>query len=203
MYSGILQIILINSYAFMNEAPHFLGSYILRKTNDLTLNPKYTYLILNENNIKLQTITTTGIFGTKISRTGNIRFIKNYKTIFNPFYFITIGKKLNNMIVDNDLLIEVIFTNRNKYSYSLFGIQYPDFKYKSIAYNDRLKKLRIKQKNYTFYMYDEKNDYFYIFDLLKNFNKMPYVEAQFNTLLFTQLISFISNLILVKLLDLL
>ena len=64
------------------------------------------------------------------------------------------------------------------------------------------KLVRVKQKNYNFYITDKQT--YYLFDLCPNLigNKLPYVETPINTLLFTQILGFLSNLLLVKFLDL-
>jgi hypothetical protein len=190
------------SNGLLNEAPYFMGTYLLRKTNDESLMSSYTYLILNDNNnIKLKSIIQNGPFATKISRTGSLKFINNLKTIFNPMYHITFNKKLNDIIVDNDVNLLVTFNNVNKYSYSVLGIEFPELKYKQISNYNINKKIRVRQKNYTLYVTDDK--YYYLFDLNSELikGKLPYVEIPFNTLLFTQIFGFIINILLVKFFD--
>jgi len=203
MFKNILLLLFINNVnSLLNEAPYFQGSYLLRKTNDLSFKNKYTYLILNENNnIKLKTIIQKGIFAIKISRTGIIQFNNNYKTIFNPIYHITINKKLNNINFDNDINITVKFNNVNKYSYSLFGIQFPEIKYKEISDYNIIKNIRVKQKDYTLFITNSDDNSYYIFDLNSNSEKLPFTEIPINTLLFTQIFGFIFNILLVKFLD--
>lgn len=199
----LIQIQIQILYGLMNEAPYFMGTYILRKTNDKSFKSSYTYLVLNENNnIKLKSLIKKGPLATKISRTGSIKFIKNYKTIFNPLYHITFNKKLNKIQVDNDITVALTFNNINKYSYSLLGIEFPEFKYKQISNYYVNKEIRIKQKNYNLYITDDQ--YYYLFDLATDLNKgkLPYIEVPFNTLLFTQIFGFILNILLVKFLDL-
>jgi hypothetical protein len=193
------------SLSFLVEAPYFLGTYLLRKTNDKSLEDKCTYLILNDNNnIKLKSIRLNGIFATKISRTGTIEFVKNHKSIFNPLYFVILHKKLNNVMADNDIIINIRLNNVNKYSYSILGVEIPEIRYKQISNYNIQKKLRVRQKNYTLYVTDDKNNY-YLFDLNPymnlNVNRLPFIETAFNTLLFTQIISFIVNLLIVKFFD--
>lgn len=202
-YIFILFIILIDkTCSLLNEAPYFQGSYLLRKTNDNSIRHTYSYLILNDNNnIKFKTIIQKGIFATKISRTGTIHFNKNYKSIFNPLYFITINKKLNNIIFDNDVNITIQFNNVNKYSYSLFGIQFPEIRYKQISDYNLIKNIRVQQKEYTLFITDPSNNNYYIFDLNSNSEKLPFTEIPINTLLFTQVFGFILNFLLVKFLD--
>jgi ribosomal protein L23 len=203
-YLFALFIFINKTHSLINEAPQFLGSYLLRKTNDISFHNKFTFLVLDKNNkIKLKTIMQKGIFATKISRTGYINFNKNYKTIFNPLYFITMHKKLNNVLFDNDLDISIQFNNVDKYSYSFFGIQFPEIKYKQNSNYYIQKRLRVKQKDYTFFIIDKYTNHYYIFDLCKDLDtqKLPYIETPINTLIFTQIFSFIANILLVKFLD--
>lgn len=202
--SILIFLFLINKiHSLINEAPQFLGTYLLRKTNDLSIRNKYTYLILNENNnIKLKTVIQKGIFATKISRTGFIKFNKNYKTILNPFYYVTMHKKLNNIMFDNDIEISIQFNNIDKYSYSIFGIQFPEIKYKQNSNYYIQKKLRVRQKDYTFYVTDKYTMLYYIFDISNlATKKLPFIETPIGTLLFTQVFSFIANILLAKFLD--
>ena len=200
----IISILINEVYSLMNEAPYFLGTYLLRKTNDKTFQSSYTYLILNENNnIKIKTINNNFLVATKISRTGSIEFIKNYKTILNPLYYLTFNKKLNNIIFDNDIEVIVKLNNINKYSYSFLGIEFPEIKYKQISNYNISKKIRIKQKDYSLYIIDDKNSFYYLFDIYQNLNinKLPYIEIPFNTLMITQIIGFMVNIILTKFFD--
>lgn len=200
----ILFTIINNSISLMNETPYLLGTYLLRKTNDKAIISKYTYLILNEDDsFKLKTINLNGIFGTKISKNGNFKIIKNYKTIFNPIYYLTINNKLNNILPDNDVELLINFNNINKYSYSFFGVEYPEIKYKQNSNYSIQKHIRVKQKINTLYITDIDNKFYYIFDLNQNLSmyKLPYVETAINNLLFTQIISFIINFILIKIIS--
>lgn len=193
-----------NGIGLMNEAPYLLGTYLLRKTNDKAIISKYTYLILNEDdNFKLKTINLNGIFATKISKNGKFKFIKNYKTIFNPLYYLTINNKLNNIVADNDVKLIIKFNNINKYVYSFFGVEYPEIKYKQNSDYSIQKNIRVKQKDNTLYVSDIDNNLYYLFDLNQNLSmyKLPYVETAINNLLFTQLISFVINFILIKIIN--
>jgi len=204
-HTFVFLLFLINkTHSLINEAPQFLGTYLLRKTNDISIQNKYTYLSLNENNtIKLRTVIQKGVFATKISRTGFMHFNKNHKTILNPLYFIIMYKKLNNVMFDNDIDITVNFNNIDKYSYSMFGIQFPEIKYKENQKYNIKKKLRVKQKDYTLFVTDKNTMFYYIFDLSKNFDtkKLPFIETPVNTLIFTQIFSFIANILLARFLD--
>lgn len=200
----LLFIIIKIGESLMNEAPYLLGTYLLRKTNDKAITSKYTYLILNEDNsFKLKTINLNRIFATKISKNGKFKFVKNYKTIFYLKYYLNKNNKLNNIIADNDVKLIINFNNINKYSYSFFGVEYPEIKYKQNSDYNICKNIRVRQKDYTLYINDIDNNLYYLFDLNQNLSmyKLPYVETAINNLLFTQLISFIINFILIKIIN--
>ena len=173
----------INKIYSLTIHPFYLGNYILRKTNDPKLDNKYTYLSLNDNDIKLKTIIHNGIFSTKVSRNGQLFLKKNNFNIFNKY--------------DNDLDLIVKFNNINKYTSSFCGVEFPKIKYENTTYNIT-KKINIKQKNNSLYIVD--NNYYYLFDINYNiFFELQYPETSLNTLLFTQIISFIINILLVQL----
>jgi hypothetical protein len=169
-----------------------LGTYLLRKTNDKTIQTKYTYLILNEgNNIKIKSVKQNGIFATKISKTGTIEFTPNFKNLVLKF-------------IDLPLYYDIVvkINNVNKYSYSFFGIEFPEIRYKQISNYNIRKNMKARYRNYTFYVIDEDKNY-YMFDLYPYLNvlRQPYIETPFNTLVATQVISFIINILLVKIFD--
>jgi hypothetical protein len=58
------------------------------------------------------------------------------------------------------------------------------------------------KENNSLLIVDE-NDFYYIFDLYPfiKTNKLPFIEMTFNTFLFSQILSFIINILLVKFLD--
>ena len=171
-----------------------LGTYLLRKTNDNTIQTKYTYLILNEeNNIKLKSVKQNIFFATKISKTGTIEFKSNFKNLILKFLPLPI---------DYDIIVK--FNNVNKYSYSIFGIEFPEIRYKQISNYNIRKNMKARYKNYTIYIVDDEQKY-YMFDIYPYLNvlRQPYIETPFNTLIATQVISFIINILLVKIFDIL
>ena len=199
----LLSMFFVFASAFITEPPYLLGTYILRKTNDVRIKSKFTYLILNnENNIKLKSINQNFIAATKVSRTGVIELNNCFKTSYNLPYYLRKFMSLGKFKSENDMHVYVNFNNVNKYSYSLFGIEIPEFRYKQIANYNIKRVLRIKQKDYCLYITDEYDNY-YLFDLITAFyaKDLPYVETPMNTLIVTNIISFIINLALVKFLD--
>jgi hypothetical protein len=174
---------------------------MLRKTNDQNLNNQLTYLNLNnDDNIQLKVIDLKGIVATKISKTGKIQFIKNNININNNIFKTT----LKSLDFDNDFDMNIQLNNVNKYTYSYFGIEFPEIRYKQISDYNIEKKIRVKQKGYTLYIQDYESNYYYIFDLSLDFKnkKLPYSEIPISTLIFTQVFSFIINIILVNALNL-
>ena len=186
--------------SFLTNAPYFLGTYILRKTNDNKLDSTLSYLILNDdNNIKFKTINLKGIIATKISRTGTIKF--NKKNIKYNY----LNYKVNNIKFTNDFDLIINFNNVNKYSYSYFGIEFPEIKYKQISDYNIERKIRVQQKDFTLFIKDYETNFYYIFDLTQDLNnkKLPYIEIPFNTLLFTNIIGYITHILLVNIFHLL
>jgi hypothetical protein len=171
--------------------PQLFGTYLLRTTNNCNIKSKYTYLIINDNtNIKIKTIEENGFIATKTSKRGIIDYIPSINNI-NSYLF-----KKNSY----DVLIN--FNNINKYSYSYFGIEFPEIKYKEITNYKSKIRIRLEFKQNSIVMMDE-NKYYYIFDLYPSIkiNKLPYIEMPFNTFLFSQFLGFIINIIFVKFLD--
>ena len=128
-----INFLFISSY-LTNELQFFLGNYKLRKSNDIYLYNKMSYLQLNENdNIKVRTIINNGIFATKISRSGKIKIIKNNKYLLNLKKIINLILffKLNENLEDNNIDIQIKFNIINEYSYSFIGIEFPEIRIKN------------------------------------------------------------------------
>ena len=172
--------------------PQLFGNYLLRKTNDATIKSKYAYLIINDNNnIKLKTIIQNNLFATKVSKTGTVEYVPNIKNMISMLF------KIPNF----DIIVK--FNNVNKYSYSFFGIEYPELRYKQIAnYNIQIN-MNIRYRDKTLFITDSEKGTYYLFDLYPNLvtNRLPYVEMPFNTFFVTQILGFIINILLVKFLD--
>jgi len=169
---------LINS--ILKLYPFFLGTWILRSTNDNTLLKGLTYIIMNDDeSIKLRTLNKEGVFGTKKSINGKIINI-------NP-------------IDNSNFIINIKYLYLHKYSYSFIGIEIPEFKFESTNCIIN-KNLHIKFLDRSILITDTKLPYYYLFDLYIGKIQYPYTETGLNTFIFTQFISFILNLILAKIL---
>ena len=97
----------------INTNPLLIGTWRLRTTNDKKID-KHSYLILNEDNtFKLRSLKYDNFIAIKISRTGIIKNI-NKNPLKLPF--------------DKNIELKIGFTSYSKYSYSIFGIEIPEFK---------------------------------------------------------------------------
>ena len=183
--------------AFIVEPPYLLGTYLLRKTNDVSFDTKYTYLVINENNIKLKTIYNNLIVATKKSRSGSVSF---KKSCFEPFKIVNKWINKQSFVPDNDVDLFVRFNSINKYTYSFFGIEFPEIKYEQITNYNLEKNIRVRVKGTTLFVTDDFNNY-YIFDMYpkNSFNmRLPYVETAIYTLLINQILGSAINLELMK-----
>lgn len=183
-------------FAFTIVPPYSMGVYLLRKTNDVSFgSSKYTYLVINEKNIKLKTIYKNGIFATKKSRTGTISLkkVSNFK-ILNQINMFTHMQKMKIMKEENDVKFIVKFNSVSEYTYSMLGIEFPEIKYKQIVDYNLQKNIRVQQHDKMLYITDEFNNY-YIFDLYlnMNLNRLPFVETALYTLIFSDVIGFLVN----------
>jgi len=176
-------IFFVNTNALIMNTPFLLGTYILRTTNDNKIKDHYSFLILNDDDtFKIKTLVNNNFFVTKISNTGKIVQI-NYYNIF-----------------DNSIEIETSFYRKNKYSYSIFNIELPKIKVSNKNYITK-KKFIIKKKDKSLFIRNIKSGEYYIFEQSNNI-KMPFIEMTVNSILTNQIISFIINLILVKIITL-
>ena len=156
--------------------PLLLGTWILRSTNDNKYFDGLTYLLINpDNTVKFRTLDQDGPFGTKKSLTGIISNITSNS--------------------DFNYSINLKYSHSNTYSYSFIGVEIPEFKSQSKNY--------ILNKNYDIILYDKSIlvidntlPLYYLFDLHIGKIKNPFIETGLNTFIFTQLVSFILNLIL-------
>jgi hypothetical protein len=180
----MMLMLIITSPSILKTKPFYIGAYVLRASNDPTFKDKFTFLVLNEDDtIKLKTIDQNGIIANKISRSGKI------KRVIQPF---------------SDTVF-VKFSGVNKYSYSIFGIEIPELRYEQITNYTNQKTLNIVTKDISnsIMIRDPSINYYYIFDL-NNANqkiKLPYIEISLATFISTQLISFIINLMLMKMIN--
>lgn len=186
--------------AFLIEPPYLLGTYILRKTNDISFDSKYTYLVLNENNVKLKTIYKNWIIATKKSRTGSVTLLND---VYRPRKILDRLINQRKIVSEMDVDLVVRFNSLNKYTYSVFGIEFPEIKYEQITDYNIQKNIRVQVKGSTLYITDDFGSY-YIFDICPSMdmpNRMPYVETALYTLVFTEVITTMIDLGLMKLIN--
>ena len=174
-----------------NVSPLMFGTYIMRKTDNKMITSQYTFLIVNDaTNIKLKTIQENGFLATKVSKTGTVEYIPSIKNA------------LNFILRKSEYDVIVKINNVNKYSYSLFGIEFPEFRYKQISNYNIHYKMTAVYVDKSLYIVDTTTParVFYLFDLYTNSktNKLPYIEVSFNTFVITQVLSFLINLLLIK-----
>jgi len=173
-YSIILYCLwfIVDSYRIK---PSVYGTWMLRYTNDKNFIAVQSYLIIQENEIvKLKTVRMNGIFAIKISKTGKIQKIRmNY--------------------LQQNMDIDIQFNQVNKYSYSIFGIEIPEFRYDQIKEYKVQRKLSIRESEKMLYIIDKDTKYTYIFDLLLYNTKLPYIEMSIYTFIFTQFVGFFIN----------
>jgi len=160
----------------VNTFPYILGTWILRSTNDNTLSENFSYLTINnDNTIKFRTLSREGLFGIKKSRSGIIKNI----TVIN----------------DNDYFIRVKYSHTNKYSYSILGIEIPEYKSEQ-KHNLINRSINLKIIDKSILIRYCNSPLYYLFDLHVGKIGRPFIETRLNTFLFTQFISFFLNLIL-------
>ena len=151
-----------------------LGNWKLRNTNDKRLNNKYSLIYLNINfddTFKLKCIDNNGIVATKTCNYGKFY---DYNKIYHFFN-------------KNEYHLYTEFNIINKFSYSFFGIKFPEIQI--IKSNKKIiKNIIVKKINNVLFISCNKK--YYIFDLYNNNNKLPYIEMSINTLFISQIIGF-------------
>ena len=164
-----------------NNIPTLIyGIWVLRITNDVNVDNGLNFIKINEEPvIKFKTIKQQGLFGIKKSRTA---IIDNINTISQNSFTFTLN-----------------YLQKNTYSYSLLGIEIPEFKSESINYN-KMHNLSISILDKTLLITNNNLCLYYIFDL--NIGKMNYpnIETSLNTFLFTQTLGILLSILITKLL---
>lgn len=159
-------------------SPLMFGTWILRISNDISLDKGLNYIQIQEEPIiKLKTLKQDKLFGIKKSRTAYINDI--------------------NYIDDNEYSFTLKYSRKNTYSYSFLGVEIPEFKSNSIEYYKE-KNLTIKLYDKTMIITDNDKYFYYIFDLYIGKLKYPNAETSINTFIFTQLFSIIVSLLISK-----
>jgi hypothetical protein len=188
------------SSLLIRENPFLLGTFVLRTTNDPSLINKFTTLILKDDGtLKVKTLAQNGIVATKISRSGTIKFQYNNKKSIKYYVSNLVNNKISEKYsLENDMNVEVNFNNVNKYSYSFFGIEVPEFRYEQITDFVTSKKVNVQQKENTLFIKDDVMNYYYLFDISYSDTKRPFIEMTLFTLFTTQIISSLINIIFIK-----
>jgi hypothetical protein len=162
----------------LKSIPYLIGTWTLRSTNDIDFSKTLTYLEFNyDSTIKLKTIYQDGIIGKKLSRSGEVTLID---------------------LDDSKIGINIKYNTFNTYSFSICGIKIPEIKVDSLDNKIIKKKLTVEHINKCLIINDDRSDKFYIFDLAVNKPEPPFVDIYLNTFLFTQITSFILNIIFAK-----
>lgn len=166
--------------ALTNQYPLLLGTWILRSTNDIFLEKGISYVLINyDDSIKFRTLYKEGFIGIKKSISGNILNVTEYE--------------------NDKYSIDIAYSQVNKYSYSIFGVEIPEFKAKT-QYSTTKRKINVTLHDKTLIVKDYKTPLYYLFDLQIGRVHQPFVETGINNLIFTQTFSFVLNLILAKIL---
>lgn len=164
-----------------NNIPTLIyGIWVLRITNDVNIDNGLNFVKINEEAvIKFKTIKQEGLFGIKKSRTATI---ENISVISQNSYTFTLN-----------------YLQKNTYSYSLLGIEIPEFKSESMNYS-KIHNLSISILDKTLLVTNNDLCLYYIFDL--NIGKMNYpnIETSLNTFLFTQTLGILLSILITKLL---
>jgi hypothetical protein len=159
--------------------PLMFGTWILRVTNDVTIEKAINYIQIQEVPIiKFKTLKHEGLLGIKKSRTATI--------------------KNTNYINDHCYTFSLNYSRKNVYSYSFLGIEIPEVKSSSTSYN-KVKNLTIKLFEKTIIISDNDSYLYYIFDLYIGKIKYPNTETTIYTFIFTQLFSIFVGVIITHL----
>lgn len=154
--------------------PIFYGNWLLRATNDFDIKGDLSYITIDNDIIKIKTLKQNGIIGIKNSRTA----------------------KINDIIFENNsYLINLNYSTKNVYSYSILGIKIPEIKGNIKNYN-KTTNLNVTFFDKTLLICDGNSSFYYIFDLHIGNIKNPNIETNINTFIFTQFVSILLNLLI-------
>lgn len=166
--------------ALISQYPLLLGTWVLRSSNDMLIDKGVSYIIINyDDTIKFRTLYRDGFVGMKKSISGNILNITEYD--------------------NSKYLIDINYSHINKYSYSIFGVEIPEFKSKT-KYSKIERKINVSLHDKTLLITDNKIPLYYLFDLQIGKVQQPFIETGINNFIFIQTFSFILNLIFAKIL---
>jgi hypothetical protein len=156
--------------------PLIYGTWLLRNTNDYSVNNSLNYLVINNNGeIKFKTLHFNNFLGIKKSRTAQIENVVEHE---NDTYAICFN-----------------YIKKNTYTYSFLGIEIPEIKTKSEEYNNT-KNITVNLFNNVLLILDNELYIYYVFDLYLGKIKYPNTETTLNTFLFTQIFGLLIGLII-------
>ena len=155
--------------------PIYYGNWLLRSTNDINIINDFSFIKIDQDNIKIKTITNNNIIGIKKSRSVDIT-----KLISNG---------------NNSYLINLNFSTKNVYSYSILGIEIPQLKASSKTYNIT-NTFNIELYDKTLFAIDVNTTNYYVFDLYVGNLKDPKTETNMITFIFTQFFSIFISIFL-------
>jgi hypothetical protein len=154
-----------------------LGTWFLRATNDKYINNKegFFYMEIHEDYLKFKHIYNQGIIMEKKSITSSFEII-DYDNL------------------ENTANVLITYNKYNIYSHSLFGIQLPELKFRNKTITSK-RKVMAKLLDNSLLIHDTKTPLYYLFDLQIGRINSPFIEINFNTFIFSQLIGIFLTLI--------
>jgi len=191
--------------ALISQYPLLLGTWVLRSSNDMLIDKGVSYIIINyDDTIKFRTLYRDGFVGMKKSISGNILNITEYyddTEAESSLYMSNNDRVVTPHIKEASCkyLIDINYSHINKYSYSIFGVEIPEFKSKT-KYSKIERKINVSLHDKTLLIRDNKIPLYYLFDLQIGKVQQPFIETGINNFIFIQTFSFILNLIFAKIL---
>lgn len=173
IFNLILYFLLLTSACPIKKFTY--GKWRLRYTNDPGLNGESFLILKDDNLIKFKTIDTHGFITIKFSRTGDIKINRFDKNRFDK----------------NRFDVNISFSQKTSYYYSLLGIKIPDLKRKHNFSYDKNKLFSCEIMNNSLFVKDTENNCIYLFDLDLSSNENRFVEISFEYFIFTQILSVI------------
>lgn len=151
-------------------SPFFFGTWILRVTNDPNFSNGATFLEIRDN-YKLALCTK-----------------------YNDIIIGKTDKRRGYIVEKNTNTVDILFTEKEIYSYSILGFEIPKTSRNIFTYK-RPKRISVKKESNSLLIKNRK--YFYIFDLYIRSN-VPPIETRWNNFIFIQIISFLFNLLIIQ-----
>jgi hypothetical protein len=169
----------------LSTRPLFYGIWLLRYTNDLTIDRASTnYLVVDDpETVKFKSLAydknhLVGL-GIKKSRTASVKPIEERN--------------------DDTLLVSFQYIKKNIYTYSFLGIEIPEIQTDSLEYYKERNLTIQLDNNRVLLIHDNEKSLFYVFDLYLGKIRYPNIETSLNTFLFTQLFGILIGILINKL----